>query len=57
VTVAVLVMASSMFASHEHKVTVLVRNGDRVAGLLEDVEGGAMICRIENTSPATALVP
>ena len=33
-------------ASHEHKVTVLMRNGDRVAGLLEDVEGGVAYVRV-----------
>src|SRR5262245_40796670 len=42
---AALVAPSLALADHEHRVTVLMRNGDRVAGLLEDVEGGVVFVR------------
>lgn len=43
---AVLVLPSLALASDEHRVTVLMRNGDRVAGLLQDVEGGVTYVRV-----------
>ena len=42
---AALAVPSLALADHEHKVTVLMRNGERVAGLLEDVEGGVVFVR------------
>jgi hypothetical protein len=46
VTVLAAFAASSLaLADHEHRVTVLMRNGERVAGLLEDVEGGVVFVR------------
>jgi hypothetical protein len=42
---AALLTPSLALADHEHRVTVLMRNGDRVAGLLEDVEGGVVFVR------------
>jgi PA-IL-like protein len=42
---AILTVPSLALADHEHRVTVLMRNGDRVAGLLEDVEGGVVFVR------------
>src|SRR5262245_36516252 len=42
---AALVAPSLALADHEHRVTVLMRNGDRVAGLLEDVERGVVFVR------------
>src|SRR5262245_34296565 len=42
---AALVAPSLALADHEHRVTVLMRNGDRIAGLLEDVEGGVVFVR------------
>jgi hypothetical protein len=42
---AAMAVPSLVFADHEHRVTVLMRNGDRVAGLLEDVEGGVVFVR------------
>lgn len=44
--VAVLVLPSFVLANHEHRATVLMRNGDRVAGLLEDVENGSVYVRV-----------
>jgi hypothetical protein len=41
-----LVLPSAILAYNEHRVTVLLRNGDRVAGLLEDVEGGVAYVRV-----------
>ena len=43
---AVLVLPAVVVASHEHKVTVLMRTGERVTGLLEDVEGGVAYVRV-----------
>lgn len=43
---AALVLPSLTFANHEHRATVLMRNGDRVAGLLEDVENGIVYVRV-----------
>src|SRR5262245_60955664 len=43
---AALAVPSLALADHEHRVTVLMRNGDRVAGLLEDVEGGVVFVRV-----------
>jgi hypothetical protein len=43
---AAIALPSFLFADHEHKATVLLRNGDRVAGLLEDVEGGVVFVRV-----------
>lgn len=43
---AVLVLPGVVLASHEHRVTVLMRTGERVAGLLEDVEGGVAYVRV-----------
>lgn len=43
---AALVLPSLSLANHEHRATVLLRNGDRVAGLLEDVEGGVAYVRV-----------
>jgi hypothetical protein len=43
---AAMVAPSLALADHEHRVTVLMRNGDRVAGLLEDVEGGVVFVRV-----------
>ncbi|HXG87227.1 MAG TPA: hypothetical protein VNJ02_02740 [Vicinamibacterales bacterium] len=40
-----IVLPSLTLANHEHRVTVLLRNGERVAGLLEDVENGAVYVR------------
>jgi hypothetical protein len=45
VTLAGLVLPSLSTASSEHRATVLLRNGDRVAGVLEDVEGGVVYVR------------
>ena len=42
----VLLQPGLASASPEHKVTVLTRTGDRVAGLLEDVEGGVTYVRV-----------
>jgi hypothetical protein len=42
---AAMVAPSLALADHEHRVTVLMRNGNRVAGLLEDVEGGVVFVR------------
>jgi hypothetical protein len=46
-TVALVLAAWPSFASadHEHRATVLMRNGDRVSGLLEDVENGTVYVR------------
>ena len=38
-------LPSLVLANHEHRVTVLMRGGERVAGLLEDVEGGVVFIR------------
>jgi hypothetical protein len=43
---AAAALPSWTFASNEHRATVLMRNGDRVAGLLEDVEGGVVFVRV-----------
>jgi hypothetical protein len=43
---AVCVLPSWSFAQHEHRATVVMRNGDRVAGLLEDVEAGTVYVRV-----------
>jgi hypothetical protein len=42
---AALVLPSIVLAQHEHRATVLLRNGDRVEGLLEDVENGTVFVR------------
>lgn len=36
----------SIYAQHEHRATVLLRNGDRVAGVLEDVENNTVYVRV-----------
>lgn len=46
VAIAAFLLPSLSFANHEHRATVLLRNGDRVAGLLEDVEGGVVYVRV-----------
>lgn len=43
---AAFALPSFLLADHEYKATVLLRNGDRVAGLLEDVEGGVVYVRV-----------
>jgi hypothetical protein len=43
---AALVLPSLSFANHEHRATVLMRNGDRVSGMLEDVENGTVYVRV-----------
>ena len=43
---AAFVLPSWTLASDEHRATVLLRNGDRVAGNLEDVEGGVVYVRV-----------
>jgi hypothetical protein len=45
VALAALVLPSLALAQHEHRATVLMRNGDRVEGLLEDVENGTVFVR------------
>ena len=42
---AAAVLPSVSFAQHEHRATVLMRNGDRIAGVLEDVENGTVYVR------------
>ena len=46
IALAAVVLPSWTFASNEHRATVLMRNGDRVAGNLEDVEGGIVFVRV-----------
>jgi hypothetical protein len=41
-----LALPSFVIADHEHRATVLMRNGDRVSGLLEDVENGLVYVRV-----------
>jgi hypothetical protein len=43
---AAFTLPSISFAQHEHRATVLLRNGDRVAGLLEDVENNTVYVRV-----------
>jgi hypothetical protein len=43
---AALALPSLAFAQHEHRATVVMRNGDRVAGSLEDVEKGIVYIRV-----------
>ena len=43
---ATFIFPSVSFAQHEHKATVLLRNGDRVSGTLEDVENGTVYVRV-----------
>jgi hypothetical protein len=43
---AVSLLPSLSFAQHEHRATVVMRNGERVAGLLEDVENGTVYVRV-----------
>jgi hypothetical protein len=43
---AALALPSVSFAQHEHRATVLLRNGDRVTGVLEDVESGTVFVRV-----------
>jgi hypothetical protein len=43
---AAFVLPSLSFAQHEHRATVLLRNGDRVSGSLEDVENGVVYVRV-----------
>jgi hypothetical protein len=42
---AAFALPSISFAQHEHRATVLLRNGDRVSGSLEDVENGTVFVR------------
>jgi hypothetical protein len=43
---AAFALPSISFAQHEHRATVLLRNGDRVSGTLEDVENGTVFVRV-----------
>ncbi len=43
---AAFTLPSLSFAQHEHRATVLLRNGERVAGMLEDVENGTVFVRV-----------
>ena len=43
---ATLAIPSVSFAQHEHRATVLLRNGERVSGALEDVENGTVFVRV-----------
>lgn len=43
---AALTLPSISLAQHEHRATVLLRNGDRVAGGLEDVENNTVYVRV-----------
>ncbi|MDQ3438731.1 MAG: hypothetical protein M3478_00090, partial [Planctomycetota bacterium] len=43
---AAFVLPSLSFAQHEHRATVLLRNGERVSGSLEDVENGVVYVRV-----------
>ena len=43
---AALAFPSISFAQHEHRATVLTRNGERVAGVLEDVENNTVFVRV-----------
>jgi hypothetical protein len=43
---AAFTLPSVSFAQHEHRATVLLRNGDRVTGMLEDVENGTVFVRV-----------
>jgi hypothetical protein len=43
---AAFTLPSISYAQHEHRATVLLRNGDRVAGALEDVENGTVFVRV-----------
>jgi hypothetical protein len=43
---AAFALPSISFAQHEHRATVLLRNGDRVSGALEDVETGTVYVRV-----------
>ncbi len=45
VALALVALPGLVIADHEHRVTVLMRNGDRVSGLLEDVEQGTVFIR------------
>jgi hypothetical protein len=43
---AAIALPSASFAQHEHRATVLLRNGERVSGTLEDVENGTVYVRV-----------
>jgi hypothetical protein len=43
---AAFAFPSISFAQHEHRATVLLRNGERVAGVLEDVENNTVYVRV-----------
>jgi hypothetical protein len=43
---SLLALPSFVIAQHEHRATVQTRNGDRVSGLLADVEGGIVYVRV-----------
>src|SRR4029450_2532148 len=43
---ALVALPSFVIAQHEHRATVLTRNGDRVSGSLEDVENGLVFVRV-----------
>jgi hypothetical protein len=43
---AAFTLPSISFAQHEHRATVLLRNGERVSGTLEDVESGTVFVRV-----------
>jgi hypothetical protein len=43
---AAFAFPSISFAQHEHRATVLLRNGERVAGVLEDVENNTVFVRV-----------
>jgi hypothetical protein len=43
---AAFTLPSISLAQHEHRATVLLRNGERVSGALEDVENGTVFVRV-----------
>ena len=53
---AAFTLPSVSFAQHEHRATVLLRNGERVSGTLEDVENGTVFDSTEGKGPAPLLV-
>ena len=54
VALSLLALPSFVIADHEHRVTVQMRNGDRVSGPLEDVENGRVYVRRQSTRSAAA---
>jgi hypothetical protein len=43
---AVMALPGFVIAQHQHRATVLLRNGDRVSGNLDDVENGSVYVRV-----------